>query len=112
RSAAGRIARRLLPASACIPAFLGWLWLVGQRLQVYHPVHSLALLVVLSSALLAAMIWWNAGMLYRAELAHGEAARALEDSEALYHSLVESLPLNIFRKDLEGHFTFANRRFF
>jgi PAS domain S-box-containing protein len=36
---------------------------------------------------------------------------ALRDSEALYHSLVETLPLNVFRKDLEGRFTFANRVF-
>src|SRR3954465_4670864 len=32
----------------------------------------------------------------------------LRDSEALYHSLVETLPQNIFRKDLEDRFTFAN----
>jgi PAS domain S-box-containing protein len=35
----------------------------------------------------------------------------LRDEEALYHSLVETLPLNIFRKDREGRFTFGNRRF-
>ncbi len=39
------------------------------------------------------------------------AERALRDSEALYHSLVETLPVCIFRKDLEGRFTFANRSF-
>ncbi|HSH94094.1 MAG TPA: PAS domain-containing protein, partial [Roseimicrobium sp.] len=36
---------------------------------------------------------------------------ALRRSEAFYHSLVESLPQNIFRKDLDGRFTFANQRF-
>ncbi len=40
-----------------------------------------------------------------------KAEAALRDSEALYHSLVESLPLSIFRKDLEGHIVFGNRRF-
>ncbi len=39
------------------------------------------------------------------------AERALRESEALYHSLVETLPQNIFRKSLEGQFTFVNRRF-
>ncbi len=39
------------------------------------------------------------------------AEEALRESEALYHSLVESLPLNVFRKDLEGRFTFGNRLF-
>lgn len=36
---------------------------------------------------------------------------SLPASEDLYRSLVESLPGNIFRKDLCGRFTFANGRF-
>jgi two-component system, sensor histidine kinase and response regulator len=36
---------------------------------------------------------------------------ALRESEILYHSLVESLPQNLFRKDVTGRFTFANQRF-
>ena len=35
----------------------------------------------------------------------------VRNSEALYHSLVETLPQNIFRKDLSEQFTFANQRF-
>src|SRR2546426_10727603 len=35
----------------------------------------------------------------------------LRHSEALYHSLVETLPQNIFRKDLDERFTFANGQF-
>ena len=40
-----------------------------------------------------------------------QAEEALRNSEALYHSLVETLPQNIFRKDLEGRFTFGNQQF-
>jgi PAS domain S-box-containing protein len=36
---------------------------------------------------------------------------ALRASESFYHSLVESLPQSILRKDLEGRFTFGNQRF-
>lgn len=39
------------------------------------------------------------------------AEEKLRHSEALYHSLVETLPQNIFRKDLQGRFTFANQHF-
>jgi len=39
------------------------------------------------------------------------AEENLRNSEALYHSLVETLPQNIFRKDLQGRFTFANQQF-
>lgn len=37
-----------------------------------------------------------------------KAEEALRESEALYHSLVESLPCVVVRKDLEGRFTFGN----
>jgi PAS domain S-box-containing protein len=43
--------------------------------------------------------------------ARKEAEKALRDSEALYHSLVEHLPLCVFRKDLQERVTFGNRRF-
>ncbi len=39
------------------------------------------------------------------------AEEKLLHSEALYHSLVETLPQNIFRKDLQFRFTFANHQF-
>jgi PAS domain S-box-containing protein len=35
-------------------------------------------------------------------------AEALKDSRTLYHSLVESLPVNVWRTDVAGRFTFAN----
>ncbi|HUE69470.1 MAG TPA: response regulator [Pirellulaceae bacterium] len=38
-------------------------------------------------------------------------ARALRAREAAYQSLVESLPLNVFHKDLQGRFVSANQRF-
>ncbi len=40
-----------------------------------------------------------------------QAEAKVRDSEALYHSLVETLPQNIFRKDLEDRFIFANQQF-
>ncbi len=42
---------------------------------------------------------------------HQRVETALRNSEAFYHSLVESLPQNIFRKDLSERFTFANKKF-
>jgi len=40
-----------------------------------------------------------------------EAALALRDSEALYHSLVDHLPLSVLRKNAKGEYTFVNRRY-
>jgi sigma-B regulation protein RsbU (phosphoserine phosphatase) len=40
-----------------------------------------------------------------------QAEEDLRNSESLYHSLVETLPQNIFRKDVHGRFTFGNQQF-
>jgi two-component system sensor histidine kinase/response regulator len=40
-----------------------------------------------------------------------QAEQALREKEAVYKSLVEGLPLNVFRKDLAGRFVDANQRF-
>jgi PAS domain S-box-containing protein len=46
------------------------------------------------------------------ELAKREQAeQSLREKEAVYKSLVEGLPLNVFRKDLAGRFVDANQRF-
>ena len=42
---------------------------------------------------------------------HEEAEQALKETEAVYKSLIESLPLNVFRKDAQGRFVDANQRF-
>jgi PAS domain S-box-containing protein len=39
------------------------------------------------------------------------AEKVLQDSQARYLSLVENLPVQVLRKDLEGRFTFANESF-
>jgi PAS domain S-box-containing protein len=40
-----------------------------------------------------------------------EARRRLEESEALYESLVQNLPVHVIRKDLSGRFEFVNHSF-
>jgi PAS domain S-box-containing protein len=45
------------------------------------------------------------------EVQRQEAEDALQASEALYHSLVETIPMNVYRKDIEGRFTFGNKGF-
>jgi|YNPMSStandDraft_1061717.scaffolds.fasta_scaffold10405_2 PAS domain S-box-containing protein len=42
---------------------------------------------------------------------HGHTQQTLQQSQALYSSLVETLPIYVLRKDLQGRFTFANRLF-
>lgn len=53
----------------------------------------------------------QATSLNRAAEAHRKTEAALRDREAFFENLVERLPQNIFHKDLNGRFTFANQRF-
>ena len=52
-----------------------------------------------------------AGALENELTERGKAEENLRKSEGFYHSLVESLPQSILRKDLEGRFTFVNQKF-
>ena len=45
------------------------------------------------------------------EVERQRAQVALATSEAIYHSLVETIPMNVWRKDTEGRFMFANTGF-
>jgi PAS domain S-box-containing protein len=45
------------------------------------------------------------------EVQRKQAEDALRASESLYHSLVETIPMNVWRKDAAGRFTFGNEGF-
>ena len=54
---------------------------------------------------------WDSGQLEREIADRKRIERALTASRAEYQALIESLPLNIFRKDLDGRIVSANQRF-
>jgi PAS domain S-box-containing protein len=45
------------------------------------------------------------------EVALARSEASLQESEALYQSLVEVMPMRVCRKDFEGRFTFVNKRY-
>lgn len=47
----------------------------------------------------------------RAKARRQQAVVSRLETEAIYHSLVDSLPISLFRKDREGRFTYANEPF-
>jgi PAS domain S-box-containing protein len=112
-SIGGAMVRRLLPAAFLIPLLLGFLQIKGQGGDhpLYGPDFGVALFAVTVIVAFNILIWLNARLLHRTDIKRQQTERALRASEAFYHSLVESLPQNIFRKDQDGRFTFANERF-
>ncbi|HET6423348.1 MAG TPA: response regulator [Planctomycetaceae bacterium] len=86
----------------------------GEELCVELDGHSARLHVTTERLLaLLAQVCEDASRLkrrYEIELAHRRRVEeALLQSEAFYQSLVETLPLALFRKDLQGRIDFANR---
>jgi PAS domain S-box-containing protein len=109
-SLGGVVSRRLLPAAIVLPVLAGWIALraVGRGIDVPF---GMMLFTVTTMAVFVTLIWRNARSLQRLDLQRKEIEEALRGAEAVYHSLVETLPQNIFRKDLDGRFTFGNRNF-
>ncbi|MFO0960081.1 MAG: PAS domain-containing protein [Isosphaeraceae bacterium] len=104
----GRLARRMLPLAFVAPAIItATLW-IGVWMRRYPPEFVAVLLAISSGVVFFGLVWWYADTLDRAEARSRRSDAALRSSEAFYHSLVESLPQSILRKDRHGRFTFGN----
>lgn len=104
----GRLARRLLPVALLAPAMLTAILWAGVWMRRYPPEFVAILLSVACGVFFFGLVWWYADTLDQAEAHSRRTSEALRSSEAFYHSLVESLPQSILRKDLDGRFTFGN----
>ena len=67
-SSAGTMVRRLLPAVLVLPAVLGALRAAGTRTMPFETPFGVWLLVVLIMTLLAALVGWNAVLLFRSDV--------------------------------------------
>jgi PAS domain S-box-containing protein len=110
-TAGGVVARRLLPAALLIPLVVGLLALKGERNGLYELPFMMTLFTLTNVVVFVALIWWNASSLRGLDEQRRQMEQTLREAEAVYHSLVETIPQNIFRKDLDGRFTFANSNF-
>src|SRR5204862_6934917 len=110
-TAGGVVARRLLPSALLIPLLVGLLALKGERNDLYELPFMMALFTLTNVVIFVALIWWNASSLRRLDEQRKQMEQTLREAEAVYHSLVQSLPPNIFRKDLDGRVTFGNSNY-
>jgi two-component sensor histidine kinase len=72
-TAAGASARRLIPMVVGLPLLLGWFRLQGQRAGWYGTEFGLALMVVVSAAMVTGMVLWNARYQGAADIARQRA---------------------------------------
>ena len=116
-SARALLMRTFLPVTVVSLLASGLLYnVVPNYVRVNHAL--LSAVIALTSALIVSVVIGQTARVIGGVIDSAEAERlrdqnrALQDSQALYHSLVENLPLNIFRKDAAGRFTFGNGQFF
>ncbi len=86
----GRLARRVLPAAAAIPAVLSGLWLLGHRTGLFSAEVGLALLAVANILIFAAVIAVASRSLNRADRRRETGERRLATQYATTRILVES----------------------
>ena len=79
RSAGGRMARRLLPATIVVPLVVGWVRLKGEEAGLYEMRFGLALFALSNIIILASLVWWNAMMLDRSLLKQRRTERDRDD---------------------------------
>ena len=103
------LARRLIPPCILLPILLGGGLFLASHYGSIKPTLASGLTILSTIIVLLALIWGNATVIEAAEQRRHRADEELRRSEIFYHTLVETLPQNILRKDAEGRFTFANR---
>ena len=110
-AAGGVLSRRLLPVVVLAPLILGWLERQGEHAALFDPPLGLSLVIVSMVVLLSSVVLWNGHLLARTDMAHREAAKALEKTHARLDRLAESGIVGITVADFEGRFKETNEAF-
>lgn len=105
----GLMARRLLPATVFIPMVLGWLCWQGQLRAYYDGAFGLTLFVSATVAVFSLVIWTNASLLNRLDVERTNAEQNLDESEARFRQLAESLPQKVWFTGADGRAEYFNK---
>ena len=87
----GAIARRLIPMAILIPWALGAVLLAGEQSGYYERQFGVAIFAVLSIIIFTLLTWWNAKLLYLADLERVRTERRLVAQHNATRLLTESM---------------------
>ncbi|HVV70223.1 MAG TPA: hypothetical protein VHI52_01785, partial [Verrucomicrobiae bacterium] len=77
RTSGGAMARRLLPMALLVPLLLGLFLLAGEKAGFYREELAISIFAVANILIFTSLIWWNAKLLYRADLERVRTERRL-----------------------------------
>ncbi|MDP9100462.1 MAG: ATP-binding protein, partial [Verrucomicrobiota bacterium] len=100
-TAAGRMARRLLPAAILVPAVLGWLRIEGQRMGLYDLELGAALYTVTNMLVFSSIVCCNASSLFRADRKRTKAEKGLLRARRDLEARVEERTAELSRANAE-----------
>jgi len=90
-SAAGVLARRLLPAAVLVPAGLGWLTLRGEKGGIYPVDFGGAAFAAGNILVFAYLVCRSASELFRADLERKKAENAMRESEERFRQFADNV---------------------
>jgi diguanylate cyclase (GGDEF)-like protein/PAS domain S-box-containing protein len=105
----GVLARRLLPA-ALLPIALGWLRWQGQLRGYYDDGFGIVLAVSAAVAIFTLLIWVHSELLNRLDRERRESFERLQQSEADFQQLANSVPHLVYTARADGWFDYCNQR--
>ena len=98
----GVLTRRLLPAIIVAPLLLGWLRLAGEGTGLYDTAGGTALFAVGVVAVLAALAWWSARSVDRADAKRRAAEQMLRATQARLQQVLASSTAVIYGNRVRG----------
>jgi len=105
----GALARRLMPVAVIVPALLGLLSHVGERLGLYGSQVGLLLVVLLTVGAVTTLAWVLASDLDRRAAARRSAVAELRESESRFRDTFENATVGMALEDERGAIIDANR---
>ncbi|BDZ68966.1 PAS domain S-box protein [Methanobacterium ferruginis] len=109
QNSGGYMARRLLPTSLGAVFILGLLISIGRHLHLYSPQFGDLFTIILTMAVLATIISWNAKMLNQMDRQRQESNKERLNIKQFYENLVEGINEGIWVTDSHDRLYFMNR---